>query len=48
MDTRRSAMRHSSTLYVGLDVHWISWRSPVSPMRKTAKVLYFGAIGTRH
>src|SRR4029434_7609481 len=46
--TRRSAMSHSSTLYVGLDVHKESIAVAYVAKEHDADVIYLGAIGTRH
>jgi transposase len=45
--TRRSAMRHSSTLYVGLDVHKESIAVAYAPEERDAEVVFLGTIGTR-
>jgi transposase len=45
--TRRSAMRHSSTLYVGLDVHKESIAVAYAREERDAEVIFLGTIGTR-
>jgi transposase len=40
-------MKHSSTLYVGLDVHKESISVAYVSDAKDAEVLYLGAVGTR-
>jgi transposase len=46
--TRRSAMSHSSTLYVGLDVHQESSAVAYVAKDHDADVIYLGSVGTRH
>jgi transposase len=45
---RRSAMHHSTTLYVGLDVHKDSIAVAYVAQEHGAEVTYLGTIGTRH
>ena len=45
--TRRSARRHVSTLYVGLDVHQESSAVAYAPEERAAEVVFLGPIGTR-
>jgi len=40
-------MRHSSTLYVGLDVHQESIAVAYAPEERGAEVAFLGTIGTR-
>jgi hypothetical protein len=40
-------MRHSSTLYVGLDVHKESIAVAYAPEERGAEVVFLGTIGTR-
>src|SRR2546430_15208979 len=46
--TRRSAMRHSSTLDVGLEVHQESMAVTSVAKAHEAEVIDLGTIGTRH
>src|SRR2546428_5054129 len=45
--SRRSAMAHSSTLFVGLDVHKETFAVPYGAEEREAGVVAFGSIGTR-
>src|SRR5919108_4516458 len=45
--TRRSAMRQSSTLYIGVDVHNDSIAVAYVAQEHGAEVIYLGTIGTR-
>src|ERR671919_777513 len=45
--TGRSAMKHSSTLYIGLDVHKESIAVAYATEKRNSEVIFLGTIGTR-